>query len=293
MKSMTAFSNAEKIQENFEINVEVRSYNSRYLDISLRISPAYLVLEERIKLLISEKVTRGRVEMKLQISESSQEPSGFEINQIKAEAYYNALVQLKDMFDLEGGISLKSLLGGTGGIIKPVESKTETEARWPVIKDCVTQALENLDAMRKQEGDYIARDFVRRLDYMEDCANEIEKKSSGLLPIYQERLKERIAALTGGITEADPGRIAQEAAFLADKSDISEEIVRTGSHIRQFQGTMNAAEPSGRKLNFLLQELNREFNTMGAKAGNAEISHMIVNVKSELEKIREQVQNVE
>jgi len=147
--------------------------------------------------------------------------------------------------------------------------------------------------MRKTEGDFIAGDFIKRLDYIEKAMAEIEEKSGSLLPYYQERLKERISALTRGIVDIDPGRISQEAAMLADRSDISEEIVRAKSHIGQFRAITDAEEPSGRKLNFLLQEFNREFNTMGSKTGNADVSHIIVNVKSELEKIREQVQNVE
>ena len=125
------------------------------------------------------------------------------------------------------------------------------------------------------------------------CLSKIRKESNGLLPLYQERLKERVASLTQDIVELDPARLAQEAAFLADRSDISEEIVRAESHLVQFSRIMNAVEPAGKKLNFLLQELNREFNTMGSKIGNAEVAYLIIDVKSELEKIREQVQNVE
>jgi uncharacterized protein (TIGR00255 family) len=147
--------------------------------------------------------------------------------------------------------------------------------------------------MRKKEGDFIARDFKERLDLIEKTLRQIKRESTDLPGLYQEKLKDRIAALTKNIVEVDPGRIAQEAAFLADRSDISEEIVRARSHLKQFRVIMRAAGPSGRKLNFLLQEFTREFNTMGAKAGNAVVSHMIVGVKTELEKLREQVQNVE
>lgn len=139
----------------------------------------------------------------------------------------------------------------------------------------------------------MAKDLEARLDDIQAAIDHIEKQTDGLLAFYQDRLKERISALTKGLVELDPGRIAQEAALLADKSDISEEITRAKSHIQQFKGIMAAEEPGGRKLNFLLQEFNREFNTMGSKAGNADLSHLIVTVKSELERIREQVQNIE
>ncbi len=289
---MTAFSKAEKIDEKLSIYVEIRSYNSRYLDITLRIPAGYVSLEDRIKSLISEKVSRGRVEVKLQIKDEAEDACAFEINKVKAAAYYAALGQLKSMFSLCGDIGI-DLMANVGGIIRPAESDNHTEARWPTVKACIEEAADGLNTMRKTEGDFIARDFTARIDYIEKAMTEIEEKSGGLLPYYQERLKERIAVLTRGIVETDPGRIAQEAAMLADRSDISEEIVRAKSHIEQFRAIMNAQEPSGRKLNFLLQEFNREFNTMGSKAGNADLSHIIVNVKSELEKIREQVQNVE
>lgn len=292
IKSMTAFSKAEKADEKLSIYVEIRSYNNRYLDMTLRIPSGYIAFEDRIKSLISEKVSRGRIEIKLQIKDESEEACVFEINEVKAAAYRAALMQLKGMFNLCGDISL-DLMANVGGIIRPAETDNHTEARWALVKACIEEAAEGLNAMRKTEGDFIARDFIARLDYIEKSMAEIEEKSAGLLAFYQERLKERIAALTRGIVETDPGRIAQEAAMLADRSDISEEIVRAKSHILQFRAIMDAAEPSGRKLNFLLQEFNREFNTMGSKTGNAEVSHIIVNVKSELEKIREQVQNVE
>ncbi|MDM8551844.1 YicC/YloC family endoribonuclease [Desulfobacterales bacterium HSG2] len=292
IKSMTAFSRVEKTEGELAVSAEIRSYNSRYLDTVLRIPQAYLSMEERIKGLISEKVARGRIELRLQIKDESEDACVFEINRVRASAYHGALVQLKNMLNIDTEISL-NMLAGHGGIIKPAETERDTEKHWSVIAGCVTDAVSELDAMRKKEGDFIARDFVERLDFIEKAMGQIEKESGSLLLHYQERLKERIDALTKGITEIDPPRIAQEAAFLADRSDISEEIVRVKSHIQQFRAFMDSEESSGRKLNFLLQEFNREFNTMGSKAGNVEASYTIVNIKSELEKIREQVQNVE
>jgi uncharacterized protein (TIGR00255 family) len=180
-----------------------------------------------------------------------------------------------------------------GGIVKQTERVAEAEIIWPVIEECLTVALNNLEVMQKKEGDFMAADLLKRLDYLDDCIGEIENDSGGLLAHYQLRLKERLGALTREMVEIDPGRLAQEAAFLADRSDISEEIVRAKSHVQQFRHIMNSEEPGGRKLNFLLQELHREFNTMGSKIGQADASHRIVTVKSELEKIREQIQNVE
>ena len=153
--------------------------------------------------------------------------------------------------------------------------------------------VDDLNAMQQVEGDHLAADFAQRLELIEETVSTIESESEGLVERYRERLEERIAKLTGGMVEIDEGRIAQEAAFLADRSDIDEEIVRARSHVKQFREIMDGPEPGGRKLNFLLQEFNREFNTMGSKTGNTSVSHRIVAVKSELEKLREQVQNVE
>jgi len=292
IKSMTGFSRAERIIEKMEIRVEARSYNSRYLDLVLRVPQTYLALEEKIKALVSEKVTRGRIEIKLHIKDDAEEACVFEVREAKAAAYHNALLRLKAMFSLDTDISLE-LLAGMGGIIKPAETDTDAEKYWPEIRDCISGAMDELNAMRKKEGAFIAGDFVTRLAYIEESVKEIEEKAGDLLLHYQERLKERIEALTRGMTEIDPSRIAQEAAFLADRSDISEEILRAKSHIRQFRSIMDSEDVPGRKLNFLLQEFNREFNTMGSKSGNADVSHIIVAVKSELEKIREQVQNIE
>lgn len=292
LKSMTAYAKSEKTQEKLTVQTEIRSYNSRYLDIVLRIPHGYFVLEEKIKTLIAAKVSRGRIEVNLQVRDDSDEAYAFEINIPRARAYYDSLVQLKDKLNINSEISMDLLVNG-GAIIKPVETALDMETYWPAFKDCMEEAITNLIAMRKQEGNFLEADIFSRLDRIEECIDQIQKESSNLLSHYQQRLRERIAALTKGIIEIDPDRIAQEAAFLADRSDISEEIVRAASHIKQFRTIISSPEPAGRKLNFLVQELNREFNTMGSKTNHSNVSHIIVEVKSDLEKIREQLQNVE
>jgi uncharacterized protein (TIGR00255 family) len=289
---MTAFARVEKTDRNYSVLTEIRSYNSRHLDVVLRIPNEYLSLEEKIKGLISSQVSRGRIEIMLKIRRDNDDTHDFEIDVSIAKSYYEALVQLKDMLNINSAISLEQLACASG-IIKPAEIDVDVEACWQVIRDCIDAAIKDLETMRKSEGDHISQDLGRRIDYIDNAVKRIEKESSNLIRHYQERLKERISLLLNGLVDMDPGRIAQEAAFLADKSDISEEIVRAKSHIKQFRSIMDSIEPSGRKLNFLLQEFNREFNTMSSKAANENISHIIVDVKSELEKIREQVQNVE
>jgi uncharacterized protein (TIGR00255 family) len=178
-------------------------------------------------------------------------------------------------------------------MIRPVDMLDNTETVGEAVEVCLNQALADLDIMRCKEGEFIARDLFARLDLIEGGLAEIRDNSANLIERYQERLMDRIAVLTKETVDIDPTRLAQEAAYLADRSDISEEIVRAESHIDQFRQIMESTEAGGRKLNFLLQELHREFNTIGSKIGHAETAHRVVEVKAELEKIREQIQNVE
>jgi uncharacterized protein (TIGR00255 family) len=178
-------------------------------------------------------------------------------------------------------------------MVQALEVEKDMDAVWPQLELCLKTAMADLDAMRRVEGDNMAHDFRQRLDAIETMLEQIGDQAAQLPEMVSQRLKERIDALTHGVVEIDPARIAQEAALLADRSDISEEIVRATSHIQQFRALMADDTPAGRPLNFLLQEFNREFNTMGSKSGQAAMSHIIVTVKSELEKMREQVQNVE
>jgi len=292
IKSMTGFAAAEVIAGDVTVTVDIRAYNSKYLDIVLRMPSNYMALEEKIKGLITGQIARGRLEVKVQIKDGSEGTVAFEIDWARARAVHGALAQLKDELDLEGDISVDHLLS-VGGMIKPVEAVDQSDTIWLTVMECLTRALKDLEAMRRKEGDFIAEDLNARLDFIATCLVEIKGDTDNLINQYQVRLKERIAALTQETVELDPARIAQEAAYLADRSDISEEIVRAKSHVKQFRHIMRSGEPGGRKLNFLMQELHREFNTIGSKIGHADTSHRIVDIKAELEKIREQIQNVE
>jgi len=289
---MTGFAAAEVIAGDVTVTVDIRAYNSKYLDIVLRMPSNYMALEEKIKGLITGQIARGRLEVKVQIKDGSEGTVAFEIDWARARAVRGALIQLKDELDLEGDISVDHLLS-VGGMIKPVEAVDQSDTIWLTVMECLTRALKDLEAMRRKEGDFIAEDLNARLDFIATCLVEIKGDTDNLINQYQVRLKERIAALTQETVELDPARIAQEAAYLADRSDISEEIVRAKSHVKQFRHIMRSGEPGGRKLNFLMQELHREFNTIGSKIGHADTSHRIVDIKAELEKIREQIQNVE
>lgn len=289
--SMTAFSSTKLTVSPLSVNCEIRACNSKALDISLRITAGYAALEEKIKSLVSEMISRGRLDVLIQISETAVSPVAFEIDEPRAIAYYRVLTEIKERFSLQSCVSLEMM--AAAGIIKPSESEKNMDVAWAAIQPCTLAAVCELVVMRRQEGEYLASDLRARLDVIEKQLARIEMESEGLVAYYRERLIRRIQKITQGIVDIDPGRMAQEAAFLADRNDISEEIVRARSHMLQFRQIMEAPEPAGRKLNFLLQEMNREFNTMGSKTENESVSYCVVEVKTELEKIREQVQNIE
>jgi uncharacterized protein (TIGR00255 family) len=292
LKSMTAYARAEKQSATCRVSAEIRTYNSRNLDTALHLTRPYMPLEEKVKALVAAHIHRGRVEVRIDIQALGEEQQAFEIDWTRARAYRDALLRLRDELSLCGEVSL-DLLAGVGGILKPADRPQDMEAVWTVLGACLEEALAALERMRRREGETLAADFENRLTTIGRGLERIRAASDGLLDIYRERLLERVQRLTQGQVDIDPGRLAQEAAFLADRSDISEELVRAASHLEQFRRIMAGEAPAGRKLNFLLQEFNREFNTMGSKSTRTDIAHTVVDLKCELEKIREQVQNIE
>lgn len=292
IKSMTAFANESLTRNGITVSVEIKCYNSRHLDLAIRLPAAHAGLEEPVKQTASRYLQRGRVEIRIHIKNENMDTVSFTINEGVADAYYGALQRLRDRYDLADPVLLDHMVR-INGIIEPEEIKVDASEIWPALEETLALSFASIDKMREAEGKAIAADTFDRIDRIETYIMEIEKRAHGLLEIYSARLANRVNELTCGMVGIDPGRIAQEAAFLADKSDISEEITRSKSHLVQFRKLMSGDEPAGKPLNFLLQEFSREFNTMGSKAGNADISHIIVSAKTELEKIREQVQNIE
>jgi len=292
IKSMTAFGRAEKTIEGCSYTVEMRCLNRRYCEISVRMPPKLLPLEERIKKSVASRVLRGRVDVTVNRKSDFEETPQIDVNLSMAKAYYRALCELNETLGIEEKVELKTLLA-LAGIIVPTEPEVDLEKTWEAFSLCINEALNDADVMRIREGKSIYNDFQERLQIVGDNVSDLKALAPSVLSEYQDKLKERITRLTEGKVDLDPNRLAQEAAFLADKSDITEEIVRVESHLRQFQTIMESGGPVGRTLDFLLQELNREINTIGSKAGDARLSQIVVGVKSELEKIREQVQNIE
>lgn len=295
MKSMTAYAKVSHAVGGLTAEVEIRTYNGRGLDPSIRLPLSLNALEDRIKNVLARKLVRGRVELRLNFSDLREEAIAWEADFSKAEACLAALKVLQENLGIEGKIDLPLLLQTCGnGLLKPAERDQDMEEIWLVVEAALDAALHDIDAMRTREGRYLEEDFRKRLLWMEEEIDAIERASQDLSDVYTKRLLERVGILMkdAGL-EPDPGRLLQEVAILVDRSDISEEIVRAGTHIQHFRKIMEDPEPGGRKLNFLLQELNREFNTMGSKAGDTDIAHRVVAVKAELEKLREQIQNIE
>lgn len=295
MKSMTAYAKESYSQDGLTAEIEIRTYNGRGLDPSIRLPFALNSLEERIKNVLTQKLVRGRVEFRLNFTDLRESAAAWEADLSKAEACYAALKNLQSNLGVTGEIELPLVLQASGnGFLKPAEREQDMEEIWSVVETALLAALGGIDLMRSREGAYLEEDFRKRLLWMEEEIAFIATASRGLAEIYRNRLMERVGVLLKDAGfEPDQGRLLQEVAILADRSDISEEIVRANTHIQHFRKIMEEPEASGRKLNFLLQELNREFNTMGSKAGDTDIAHRVVAVKAELEKLREQVQNIE
>jgi len=291
MKSLTAFARANGAAHSMEVAVEVRSYNSRYLDILVRMPHDYLALEERIKKEVSQWMTRGRVEMAFSIQEEADPAGLFSVDPVRARAYHAVLMHLKQELELGGEIPLE-LVAQANGVVTARAAEKDLEQCWLVLQPCLTKAMQDLDGMRRREGDALRRDCVTRLEHIERRLKAVEAATADNVAECRRRLEERLNALISEKGALEPSRIIQEAALIAVKRDISEEITRSKSHLSQFRQIMDGSDPAGKKLNFLLQEIQREFNTLGTKAESTFVSHAVVEVKAELEKIREQIFNI-
>jgi uncharacterized protein (TIGR00255 family) len=292
IKSMTAFSQFCYTGGTITADVTIRSYNSRHLDMVFYCPESCQTFEEDVKKIITKLHQRGRIEIRLSIEDQEKDQNLFEVDSPRVSAYFKALSQIKTDLELSDDISMNHILSEKHMIV-PSKKEQDTQKVWAVVAPAIEGASLALDQMRKKEGSNLYADLLSRIDYIQTQLAGIEKEARAIPEVYKKRLMDRIDRLTADTDMIDPVRMAQEAAIIADKSDVSEEIVRVHSHIKLFKETMDSELSQGRKLNFMIQEFNREFNTIGSKAGNAVLSHQVVDLKSELEKIREQVQNIE
>lgn len=288
---MTGFGRVEGKTALGKVLVESRSVNHRYCDINIKLPKGLIPLEPRIKELIRSNVSRGRIDFVLKIDGNGEKRPELTVDLKFAEQYLRILQTLKDQFQLKGEVTLE-LLASIPDIIVPKEEPLEIETHWEELRPLLHQALRAMDEMKRFEGEVITRDLKERTNRIVEQLGEIKKIFPLHIEQYQNRLKERLQHLLAG-EEVDPLRFQQEVVFLAERMDITEEMVRIESHLNQLTKLFNEKDSVGRKMDFLIQEIHREVNTLSSKANDAEISQRVVEIKSELEKIREQVQNIE
>jgi uncharacterized protein (TIGR00255 family) len=291
LKSMTGFGKGEGDTALGKLYVEVRSVNHRYCDINIKLPKRLAPFENRIKETIRSQVSRGRIDVSLKLDNLGEEKIQLHVDLHLAEQYYQALQSLREKLQLKDEVSL-ALLAGSKDLITAKEEAGDIEPYWQEIVPILKRSFQDLDEMKRLEGESIAKDIQQRLEYIAQQLAIIKQQFPSRLEAYQNKLQERLQSLLKGM-EVDFSRFQQEVAFLTERTDITEEIVRTESHLAQFTILWKGEESVGRKMEFLLQEIHREVNTLSAKANDAEISQRVVEIKSELEKIREQVQNIE
>ena len=291
LKSMTGFGRAEGETTLGKVVVESRSVNHRYCDINTKLPKRLSLFENRIKEIIRSQVSRGRIDVSIRLDTVGEEKVQLSVDLELAQQYYRVLQDLREKLKLKDEITL-NLLAGTKDLITAKEESGDIEPYWQEILPILKQSFKNMDDMKRLEGESLTKDLQERLEHISQQLQLIKQQFPSHLKATLSRLHERLRSLLEGM-EIDPSRFQQEIAFLAERTDITEEIVRAESHLAQFSSLLERDEPVGRKMDFLLQEIHREVNTVSAKANDAEISQRAVEMKSELEKIREQVQNIE
>lgn len=291
LSSMTGYGSAVYEDDERRVRCEARSVNHRYLDISIRLPRPYMALEERVRRVVSERVARGRIEIFVLVEEFSGKRRTMSLDTELLRNYMDAIQEARKIADLEGRLSVDTLVT-LPDIIRVTEEEVDVETVWPSFEFALQSTLDKLVEMRRSEGERLASDISARIQWIDGALQQIAQRAPEVVQFYRERLQRRVAEWQNDVS-IDPDRIAAEVVLFAERADISEEIVRARSHVQEFLASCQSGSAVGRKLDFLLQELNREINTIGSKANDTEISNHVVAIKSEIEKVREQVQNVE
>lgn len=292
IRSMTGFGRGEAKTADGGVTVEIRSVNNRYLDVQVKTPRSLAALEPRIRKTVQERCSRGRIDVFVSRSGGEGNPFRLKADHGIAGQYLTVLRELKERHALPGEIDL-SLLLAVPEIVSREEITEDLEAVWGRTCIALDEAVKGLVAMREQEGAALGRDIAARLEALESMAESVRRKTPATIEQARKRMTDTVARILQ--EQPDPARIAQEIAILAERTDVTEELTRLGSHLSQFRAMLagSGGEPVGRKLDFLIQELGREVNTVASKAMDADISLTMVNAKAELEKVREQVQNIE
>jgi uncharacterized protein (TIGR00255 family) len=291
MQSMTGYGRSEVRHAHLALTVEARSVNHRYLDIALRYPRIYAPLEARMKQRVNAYCTRGRIDITLVPQESTDARRALLLDHTLAQQYYDALQRLQESLGLPGTIDL-SQIASLRDVFRVEEASADVENDWDIIAQGLDAALQALQTMRRQEGEVLRRDFSQRLQAMAQQSQSIRQRVPQVVVEYQQRLEQRVKELFAQF-DLDPNRVAQEAILFAERSDITEELTRLDAHMQACTRLLSSSEAVGRKIEFLVQEMHREVNTIGSKSNDTVIAHSVVELKSELERMREQGQNIE
>jgi uncharacterized protein (TIGR00255 family) len=290
IRSMTGFGAGRGSAGGEDVDVEIRSVNHKYAEVKVRLPRELAALEQEVVRAVKERLARGGIDVSVRRST----PGGGVVPRVDvavAEAYARAFQEIQARLGLPGALSLSDVLAAEG-VVRLEERAVDLDAAGEALRRAVAASLDALAAMRAREGEALARDLSTRLGSVEAAFGRVAELSPQVVEHYRARLEERIAELTRGVP-LDPARLVQEVALFADRTDVAEEITRLRSHVAQVRHLLASAEPAGRKLDFLVQEMHREVNTIGSKSQSAELASLVVGLKAEIERMREQVQNVE
>ncbi|MCL1822934.1 MAG: YicC family protein [Oscillospiraceae bacterium] len=291
LRSMTGFGRSREIIDGRDILVEIRSVNHRYFEFSAKLPRSYNYLEDKLKQLISGKTSRGKIEVSLSVYNVAGKETQISVNRSVVENYVSALREIKDDLCLNDDLGLTDVFRMTDAF-NVLKADVDEDEIWRGVNSVASSALEKFIQMRENEGKRIKTDLLEKITFIEAKAKEVEKINPETTEIYRNKLYEKMTLLLEN-TSIDEQRILLEAAVFAEKTAVDEELVRLGSHIAQLREMLDSEDIIGRKLDFLVQEVNREINTIGSKAQDLRVTKIVVDLKSELEKIREQIQNIE
>jgi uncharacterized protein (TIGR00255 family) len=291
LKSMTGYGKSESVTDSGKISVEIRSVNHRYGEISVKLPRQFMPLEGEIKKRVSNRFKRGKIDVFINFEQLSGVAASPQVNLAMAKAYHEAFLALNHHLGIYEPVPASIIIAQKDVLISQ-ESSPDMESVSEALFSTLADAMDSFGDMRSREGEALFTEIAGRIAIINELVETVAERTPAAVAANVGRLKERIVKLLADV-QLDEMRFAQEAALIADRMEITEELVRLRSHFKQFDSLLNLDEPTGRKLDFLLQEMNREVNTIGSKANDAEIAAMVVELKSEMEKVREQIQNIE
>lgn len=291
IKSMTGYGQSTVQFDDYRINIELKTVNNRYLDTSIKVYKRYSFVEEVVREIVSSRISRGKLDVSIQFDNVKKDENVVTLNEEIAKEYYNAVKKMSEVLGIEDDITVSKMTSFPD--IFTIEKKEQDKEKITNdVKEVLNMAIEDLSASRIREGERLKVFFEESISYMASIVDSIEKLSENTVNDYRERIREKVEEYLGDF-KVDEARLLQEVCIFSDKVNITEEIVRFRSHLEEFRSLLLSDIPVGRKLDFIIQELNRETNTMGSKCNDFEVSKLVVEMKSEIEKIREQTQNIE